>query len=357
MKSRLQYFDVLKGVAIFLVVMGHVITMCVREIDRTPLFKFVAEIHMPLFFFISGWFSLKILPSGKLKKPDIGRRALQLLVPMAVVSSLWILYYPSSGLESPIEASFSGLWTNMWKNGYWFTLTLFEIILIFALLRPLYQRAASIATAIGVTVVAWLALFALVVVFDGTLINDVLGLQLVATYWPVFMAGLCASKHRDSFNATLSNGWLMTAALAVAAFSLYYICWWWEFPGKQLFSSNEYNLILARPVFHVAVAFVALAIFKPAVERASEHSRWVRVWSYIGSKSLGIYLLHYFFLFPLGFMRFWLVELNLAFVPVVVFSGLVAAMIVIVVLCLMRIVAISPLLDFLLTGNMKLFQK
>ena len=34
MRPRLKYFDMMKGLAIFLVVMGHVLTMCVREIDR-----------------------------------------------------------------------------------------------------------------------------------------------------------------------------------------------------------------------------------------------------------------------------------------------------------------------------------
>ena len=41
MKQRLVYFDILKGMAIFMVVMGHVLTMCVREIDRAALFKFL----------------------------------------------------------------------------------------------------------------------------------------------------------------------------------------------------------------------------------------------------------------------------------------------------------------------------
>lgn len=42
-------FDVLKGIAIYLVVMGHVLTMCIRDIDSAVLFKLVGEIHMPIF--------------------------------------------------------------------------------------------------------------------------------------------------------------------------------------------------------------------------------------------------------------------------------------------------------------------
>ena len=66
-KPRLRYFDMLKGVAIFLVVMGHVITMCVREIDRATLFKLIEHIHMPLFFFVSGWFTFRLVENGKIR--------------------------------------------------------------------------------------------------------------------------------------------------------------------------------------------------------------------------------------------------------------------------------------------------
>ena len=42
--------DLLKGIAIFMVVMGHVLTMCIRGIDSAALFKIIGEVHMPLFF-------------------------------------------------------------------------------------------------------------------------------------------------------------------------------------------------------------------------------------------------------------------------------------------------------------------
>ena len=40
---RIEYFDLLKGIAIFLVVMGHVLTMCIRKNDAAFLFKLIAE--------------------------------------------------------------------------------------------------------------------------------------------------------------------------------------------------------------------------------------------------------------------------------------------------------------------------
>lgn len=50
MKQRLPYFDILKGIAIFMVVMGHVLTMCVHEIDRDTLVS-LGMGFAPLFVF------------------------------------------------------------------------------------------------------------------------------------------------------------------------------------------------------------------------------------------------------------------------------------------------------------------
>ena len=59
MKQRIEYFDLLKGIAIFLVVMGHALTMCIRGIDAAFLFKLIGQVHMPIFFFISGFLTYK----------------------------------------------------------------------------------------------------------------------------------------------------------------------------------------------------------------------------------------------------------------------------------------------------------
>lgn len=80
-KMRLHHFDMLKGIAIFLVVVGHVLTMCIRDIDNAVLFKFVEKIHMPIFFFISGYFTYKLNEKGRLKMPNLLSRAKQLLIP------------------------------------------------------------------------------------------------------------------------------------------------------------------------------------------------------------------------------------------------------------------------------------
>lgn len=350
-KPRLRYFDMLKGVAIFLVVMGHVIIMCVREVDRTALFKFIEHIHMPLFFFISGWFTYK-LADGRVVRPALGSRALRLLLPMVAVSSIWVFYFPHSGLESPLESTFNALWVNTWKNGYWFTLVLFEIILIYAALTPLLDRCANVYASCGVALSAWIVLLALYLYILPADVSGYVSLELAASFFPAFMFGVLARRYRDGFMSAVHNSLCQTVAMVVFGVCLYMCCWPWEFALEGL------SLIALNALLHISLTVIALAVFEAWAARAfAENAGAVArnaasVWEYLGKQSLGIYLLHYFFLFPMGgVFRPTLVGLNLSFVPMVIFSAFWAACIIACVLGVMKLLQPSRTLSLLLTGT------
>ena len=130
MKQRLEFFDMIKGIAILMVIMAHVVTMGIRGIDQSFIFRLFKMVHMPLFFFIAGWFTYRVTADGAVRLPQLGKRAERLLLPMVAVSTLWIFAFPHTGLQSPMESTFAGLWTDSWKNGYWFTFVLFELIAV-----------------------------------------------------------------------------------------------------------------------------------------------------------------------------------------------------------------------------------
>lgn len=50
---RISYIDQLKGIAILLVVLGHVIGY--NNCEDSFLWRFIYSFHMPLFMFISGY--------------------------------------------------------------------------------------------------------------------------------------------------------------------------------------------------------------------------------------------------------------------------------------------------------------
>lgn len=53
MNNRIQYIDRLKGMAILLVVIGHLMAFCTGG-ERNPIYEVICSFHMPLFMFLSG---------------------------------------------------------------------------------------------------------------------------------------------------------------------------------------------------------------------------------------------------------------------------------------------------------------
>lgn len=125
--KRIVWIDILKGLAILLVIMGHVCQM------RFPVSgKWLADIiysfHMPLFLFLSGLFARKAIEAADDRqiKAFVIRKARQLLVPFFVWMILWCVIKGDN--------------ITMFLNGgfiYWYLPTLFEFLLLFSSLRYL----------------------------------------------------------------------------------------------------------------------------------------------------------------------------------------------------------------------------
>lgn len=341
MKQRLQYFDILKGMAIFLVVMGHVLMMGVRQIEVSPFLKVLGTVHMPLFFFISGYMARR--SAGV---PHLGRRALRLLVPMLAASSLWIVLFPYTGLESGFEGGFPALWTSEYKWGYWFTLVLFEITVLYALSLPSFRTVHNPWWALG-----YIA-FASVLLYQGAAfvpakMAEVLSLNLVITYFPAFMFGAWCRQFDGLFQRAVGNPHVYTACLLVLIGCLRVACWSWEFEPT--------TVMAAQWLLHPCLAIVAVALIRPwstaVYSLKPDGNRATRVWCLLGRKSLAIYLLHYYFLFPMGCCRQALLSTSLGIVPLAVFSAVVACAVIAAALLLDCIIERSSLLKFLFSGQ------
>lgn len=340
----------IKGIAIFMVVMGHVLTMCIRDIDRAAAFKLIGQLHMPLFFFISGWFSCKLLTSGCFERPSLTKRAAQLLLPMVAVSTLWIYYYPHSALQSPLTSTWAGLWGDAAKNGYWFTFVLFQIIAIYTCMVPLLGRVGN-AGRIAVCCAVCIAVDA-IVYFLPPAVAAAGSFTFTAWFLPAFLIGVLARTHSERFVALCSDRRFYTVALVVAAVLLYYVCWYWEFPVD--FAIAVYAVY---PLQHVSLAVVAIAVVRPWSERAfaadadAPTRRIASIWAYLGERSLAIYLLHYFFLFPMGWLQGPLLGSGLGMAPCLAVAAIAAALIIALTLMADALIRRSRILSLLLTGT------
>lgn len=339
--KRIVLFDLLKGIAIFMVVMGHILTMCIRDIDSSGVFKVIGEVHMPLFFFISGWFTYKAGADGKPVAVNYYRRALQLLIPMLALSSLWIYWFPITGLESPLVSTWQGLWSSPGKNGYWFTPVLFIIMLVYGVFRLLPGMRPGVWRPL-LCLAVFSVILGVIVSYIPEQVRDYGSLDLVARYFPAFGFGAVAAMHRQKFIDFCCRGWVIALSLVVSIVLIRYVAWYW------LYVHNVWSLNAAAALMHISLAITAVGVFS---QWSSTDTPAVRLWAFMGRKSLTIYLLHYFFLFPMGALRPALLATDLGIVPLLAVSSITAAAVCACALGAGYVLSRSKPLSFLFLGQ------
>ena len=351
--GRVPYLDLMKGVAIFLVVMGHVIAMCIRGLDRAFIFKLIEQTHMPIFFFVSGFLTYK----AGFRAPNLRKRLLQLIVPMLVITPLWVWYFPHSGLQSPLSNNLPDLYRSYWKDGYWFPLCLFELFLLYWPLSQVLARIKSFAGQVVVLVVAYAALIALSLAFSDEAANtDYLGLGLLARFFPVFMIGVMARKAGDAFQQLLHNPWAISVTMLVTAVALFAMAYPWDALGDDpaVWSGAAFAI---RPVLHLGIAMLVIRLVEPwaasqmPADATVRPNAVTRYFNLLGNESLGIYLLHYFFLFPLTVLQEPLNAMSVQFLPMALVSALLAVPITGITLLLIALLKHSPLTSRLFLGK------
>lgn len=130
MKQRILYFDWIKGLAITLVVMGHLYTFS-GATSGNLINKLIGSFHMPLFMYVSGF--VAFTPPDNLESLIIKllRRSVKYLVPMYVVG--WLLYLFASYTVASDNAILHSVKGTVWfGNWYWYlkVLTIFSLLSI-----------------------------------------------------------------------------------------------------------------------------------------------------------------------------------------------------------------------------------
>lgn len=355
-KRRIPYFDLIKGVAIFMVVMGHALTMCIRGIDSAFVFKLIAQVHMPLFFFVSGYFTFKATKAGGWATPNLKKRFLQLMVPFFTMSALWTLYFPHSGLQSPLATNLHDLYQSYWKSGYWFTLCLFELMLIYWPLSRVLSRLRRVWQQVAVMLAAYGVLIALSVTLADEDANvDWAGFGLLAQFFPVFMIGAMAHRLREGFERLRSKQWCVTASVVGFGVLWYALVYPWDMPWGECTVAVTAIKFAAMPLMHFALVVVALALIEPWSARqyapGVRPNAVTRFFHLLGNESLGIYLCHYFFLFPLTALQEPMRQLALQAMPLTVVAAAVALAVTAATLLAIAVIKRSRLLAFLLIGQ------
>lgn len=339
MKERVGYIDSLKGLAILLMVMGHVIANQFPSyrvaLDDEPrltmlVWRIIYSFHMPLLMFCSGLVSLHMKDfSWKGIGLVVWKRMYTLLLPFVCSGFL---------LHVVIHSDTFGLWY------LWLLFQFIVVVLLIdglCMLLPKYGKTFSTIAIIA---------FALAVHIWYRKFYYLERLPLIDVgHWslfPYFCMGVICARY-DLCNRWFSKNWVFTCALVLFAFLTY----WLTVQGCHIPRQSITGCLL--PISSI-VALVYL--FKVGLEKSA--SRGVLGLQNIGRHSMEVYILHFLFLVRIHSIGdFVLCQANtdgggrtIFFVQI---CSSFACAIIIIILCYvtMNVVNKSKILSLLLLGR------
>ena len=274
MNDRIRYIDRLKGLAMLLVVMGHVYFFSYAQSESIGL-KMISSFHMPLFMFISGMLVFKKNIPYSYSFILLLKKIVMFLLPMFIFGVCFASTYSS-------VCSFADLWSLLIaflmdpaKYGYWYLISLSLFYISMQLFR--FNRSNTLTWDI------LLSGFVYCIFLLGwkttTQVGNLLCLLNCTDFYPFFILGYFTRKY-DFVEYVKHSNFIFTVAI------IGYILLFNRDLGFQVI-----NTFSERFVVRLCAIIVILMIF---VRRQDESSFLENKLSFIGRNTLDVYLLHYF---------------------------------------------------------------
>ena len=293
MAKRFKHIDALKGLAIILMVMGHVLSSFYQDpylvYESEPrsamlLFRIIYSFHMPLLIFLSGYVTLRLSDySLRNCMLTLWRRFRTLIIPFFTVGLLRYVLFPEYFLD------------------YWFIWILFQFILLTLCIEYVCSLLPKYSSNISMVVISLIALFLqyynrVLYYYDHLPFIDV-------SHWALyifFVAGIACAKYKV-LDRLLDNNMIYTLAVVIFIGLTLLVTIF----GKQLPLWSKWNC---------ALPFSAIVMLMHLFRRVLESDRnYYKLLMRVGENSLSIYLFHFFFIPPMYHIGMWFVGANALF--------------------------------------------
>ena len=326
-KKRWEYLDAMRGLAILLVVVGHLMIRFGISGYGNVLWTIIISVHLPIFFFISGY-----LGSKSLNFEQLGGKCSQLILPGFL---FFVLYFLSFG-GNPMSFLKYGF------QEYWFTFVLFEMFLIYFICDKVFRRYKYVLM-IGLSLVgvAYLSMPSL----RGARIDTVLCLENLAKYFQFFTLGMLCKEYSGKLLQWLQKDWVKGGLLMGYAASLW-LCFNGNF--EQQFSL-AYKLNHDLALRYIGV-FVIFSFFIHKAEFFQSGNVLGKSLTFVGKRTLDIYLIHYFLL-PTGILLPECLKSNSVWYVQLLILLLSSVVIIAGSLMISELIRLSPTLSGLLLGT------
>lgn len=276
LQSKRNYLmDNIKAILIFLVVAGHVYGEYRYSSNKlTVIYFYIFIFHMPVFIFVSGYFSKNVekCSTSAFKK---------LFLPYLIFNSIWYMMY-NTVYHKQVFYIFKpyGL--------MWFLLSLFfwRISLKYIIrIKHILFISIILAFAVGLTKA-----------------GEYLSLSRTFVFWPFFLAGYFTKKEHIELIRRRVPKYLAVLFIAVVFILISYLIKI-QFKLEVVFMSTSYRSlglntyigIMIRGLCFIAGILMSLAIIRLTPEKKM-------FFSYIGGRTMTIYLGHVF-------LRLWLTSM------------------------------------------------
>lgn len=292
-KQRLQWIDAMRGFSMILVVFGHLQLCMGLDLDESTLCMILSTFRMPLFFFVSGFFSFRALDWWtKDRVTDIVARKTRAQIVGTLVFCITLQF---------ITEGIKGISLTHGFGGYWFTIVLFQMYLIY-LLCSLGSRFLHKDIVVPALVVVSILFMGLNSKWHlDTWLWDFLCWTNLTLYMQFFTIGIICAKYRERFFEILRSNLFVSTMI---------ICW---VLLLILVNNEEFKAIVPFSLFYLSryvfVRYFGLMVIiimfygaKDALNGGSKYSRWLQ---FVGRRTLDIYFIHYYLLPHLKFMAPW----------------------------------------------------
>lgn len=351
MSKRLEWLDALRGFTMMMVVTNHMYGLSFETNTKYSMFMSLCLLfRMPLFFFISGFLAYK---ANFAWQPGETGNLVMKKIRVQIIPTLVFMTAHIALCGKPFWDMMGKAWTNSMKSGYWFTLVLLEMFLIYYALCFVAARLERHwkGVTLGTLVVAWIAaLFAFATLYMPGIFSwhkaewaQCTSITEVARFFQFFLMGNLCSRYWSQVQRLLDSSWFFPLLIVVAFLGAGdYLRW----HNLRLYWAN-----LPRTLSMYALVLITVAFFRYYENWFSKETRLGAALQYVGVRTLDVYLLHFFFFPHLSAVGAWFKAHPHNFVLEGAAAFFVAVLVVAFSLLTSHVLRVSPLLKKWLFGR------
>lgn len=299
-KPRLEWLDALRGFTMIMVVAYHVCQQgFLLEPKMSSSMPFLVLFRMPLFFFVSGFLAYKASLVWDL--PTLGRMLLKKMRVQLVPTIVFFLFAVAVLYSGPYWENVCDKFSSPTKGGYWFTLALlymFIVYYLFAYLESKLPRKSwkpiTLFFVVSMLIYEtcflpkyfWWAFGRKGVNNDSWLhVSSIIQLM---QYMPFFLYGNIVHRYWNQSKRIMDSKWFFPLIVVIVIFCTLDVLRWHTLRMQW----TNLPMTLAKFIL-LTIVFMYFRYYHQYFTKMT----WIgRSLQYIGRRTLDIYLIHFLFL-------------------------------------------------------------